>query len=183
MKTVNNCVEKCINLRGHREEEPYSRRICIMDVRIFLITKREHPPTNQSKRSEGYEETRGAKCEDTRRVNIDFVIQGLPHSTVQKEDYDRREMVKKLIHQFDTHPNCDSLMEDLNKTEEFNQFIEKSKALISSMGNTERIELCGISCKIQCPDCALYWDVGIVFFCTCGKCPAAVGEKSIVEQR
>ena len=36
--------QSTLNLRGYREQ-PYSRRICIMDVRIFLIPKREHPPT------------------------------------------------------------------------------------------------------------------------------------------
>ena len=61
---------------------------------------------------------------------------------------------KKLIHLFDAHPNRDSLMEDLNKTEEFNQFSTKSKELISSMGNTEYFELCEIASKIQCPDCS-----------------------------
>ena len=75
---------------------------------------------HQSKRSEEYGATRCTKFEETRSGNIDFRIQGLPHSTVQKEDYDRREMVKKLIHQFDTHPNRDSLMEGLNKIQEFN---------------------------------------------------------------
>ena len=45
---------------------------------------------HQRKRSEGYEETRSAKFEETRSGNIDFTIQRLPHSTVQKEDYDRR---------------------------------------------------------------------------------------------
>ena len=40
--------------QGHREK-PYSRRICIMDVRIFPISKREHPPTikaNEAKSTE-----------------------------------------------------------------------------------------------------------------------------------
>ena len=45
---------------------------------------------HQSKRNEGYEETRCAKFEETRSGSIDFRIQRLPHSTVQKEDYDRR---------------------------------------------------------------------------------------------
>ena len=116
-------------------EEPYTRRICIMDVRIYLIPN---------------DETRCAKFEETRSGNIDFRIQGLPHSTVLKEEYDRREMVRKLIHQFDTHPNRGSLMEDFNKTEEFNQFSEKSMELIGSMSNTEYFELCEISSKIQC---------------------------------
>ena len=80
---------------------------------------------------------------------------------------DRREMVKKVIHQYHTHPDRDSLMEDLNKTEEFNQFSEESKELISSMGNTEYFELCEISSKIQYS--ALYREPGIIH-CTCGKC-------------
>ena len=37
-------------------------------------------------------------------------IQGLPHS-IQQDDI-RRETVKKLIHQFETHPNHKSLMAD-----------------------------------------------------------------------
>ena len=79
------------------------------------------------------------------------------------------KMVRKLIHQFDTHPNRDSLMEDLNNRRKFNQFSEKSKELITSMGNTPYFELWEISSEIQCPDCSLYWEAGIVY-CTCGKC-------------
>ena len=45
---------------------------------------------HQSKRSEGFDETRSAKFEETRCGDIDFRIRRLPHSTVQKEDYDRR---------------------------------------------------------------------------------------------
>ena len=53
-------------------------------------------------------------------------------------------------------------MKDLNKTEEFNPFSEKSKELITSMGNTEDFELCDISSEIQCSDCSSCWDAGIV---------------------
>ena len=42
-------------------------------------------------------------------------------------------------------PNRDSLIEDLNKTEDFNPFSEKSKELIISIGNTEYFKLCEIS--------------------------------------
>ena len=38
-------------LQGYRE--PYSRRICIMDVRILLIPKRANPPTMKSNRASG----------------------------------------------------------------------------------------------------------------------------------
>ena len=78
-------------------------------------------------------------------------------------------MVKRRIQQFENHPNKDSLGQNLNKNEEFNPFSEKSKELITSIGNTVYFELCEISSKIQCPGCALYWEMGIVY-CTCGKC-------------
>ena len=71
---------------------------------------------HQSKESEEYGETRTEEFEETRSGNIGFRVQGLPHSTVQKED-DRRETVKKLTHQFETHPNRESLMADLNKNQ------------------------------------------------------------------
>ena len=46
-------------------------------------------------------------------------------------------IVKGLTEQFENHPNRDSLIEDMDKTEEFNPFSEKSKELITSVGNTE----------------------------------------------
>ena len=80
-----------------------------------------------------------------------------------------KETVTRLNQQLETHPNRDSLIEGLNKTEEFNLFSEKSKELITSVCNTAYFELYEISSEIQCPDCSLYWEVGIVY-CTCGKC-------------
>ena len=104
----------------------------------FARTSADH----QSERSAKYEETRRSRYEETRRGNVDYRIQGIPHSTDQKEVSNRKEIVKRLIQQFENHPNRDSLIEDLNKTEEFNPFSEKSKELITSMGNTEYFELC-----------------------------------------
>ena len=106
------------------------------------------------------EESQRGKYRETCRGNTDYRIPGILHSTVQKEDSNRKETVKRLIQQFENHPNGDSSMEDKNKTEEFNPFSEKSKELINSMGNTS---------KIQCPACASYWKAGITL-CTCGKC-------------
>ena len=37
------------------------------------------------------------------------------------------------------------------------------------MGNTEIFELCETSSKKRCPDCALYWETGIVYW-SCGRC-------------
>ena len=143
------------------------------------------PADHQSEQSAKYEETRRSHLEDTRRKNLEenhrakyketcrgnvhYRIQGFPHSTVQKEDFNRKEIEKRLIKQLENHPNRDSFVKDLNKTEELNPFSEKSKEFITSMGNTEYFELCEISSKIQCRDCSLYWEAGIEN-CTCGTC-------------
>ena len=37
------------------------------------------------------------------------------------------------------------------------------------MGSTEIFELCETSSKKQCPDFALFWEIGIVY-CSCGRC-------------
>ena len=137
-----------------------------MDVRILLIPKRENP--NRTKRppltSRGHtsqthlEESQRGKHRETCRGNVDYRIPGIPHSTVQKEDPNCKEIVKRLIQQLENHPNRDSSTGDLNKTEEFNPFSEKSKELITSMGNTEYFELCETSSKTHCLGCALYWE-------------------------
>ena len=50
--------------------------------------------------SSEYGETRsGREYGETRCGDINFRIQGLPHSTVQQQDDTRKEAVKKLIHQ------------------------------------------------------------------------------------
>ena len=97
------------------------------------------------------EESQRGKYRETCRGNVVYRIPGIPHSTVQKEDSNGKDIVKRLIQQFENHPNQDSLIEDWNKTEEFNPLSEKSKELITSMGNTEYFELCETSAKIQMP--------------------------------
>ena len=70
--------------------------------------------------------------------HVDCSIQGIPPSMVQKKDIDRQRNCKKTGSTVrESHPNRESYVKDLNKTEEFNPFSEKSKKLITSMGNTE----------------------------------------------
>ena len=59
-------------------------------------TRRKHPAESQR-----------WKCRKTCRGNVDYRIPGTPHSTVQKEDSNRKETVKRLIQQFENHPNRD----------------------------------------------------------------------------
>ena len=70
------------------------------------------------------------------------------------------------------------LLQDLEKSEEINHFSEESKDLISEIGKNEFFEFYETSSTRQRLDCALYWEIVIVY-CTCGKCmqPAALNRQ------
>ena len=93
----------------------------------------------------------------------------MPHSTVEQVETNRKEKVRRSIEQFERHPNRNMLLEDIKKSEEINHFGRESKDLITEMGNNEIFEFYETSSKRQCSDCALYWEIGIVY-CTCGQC-------------
>ena len=61
------------------------------------------------------------------------------------------------------------LLIDFEKSEEINHVSQESKDLIPEMGNTEIFEFYETSSKRQCPECALYWEIGIENS-SCGKC-------------
>ena len=71
------------------------------------------------------------------------------------------------------------LLKDFEKSVEINHFSQDPKDFITEMGNNEIFEFCETSSKRRCPDCALYWEIGIEY-CTCGKCmqPSAMNRKS-----
>ena len=113
---------------------------------------------------------------------IDFRIQGLPHSTVQQQDDTRKEVVNKLLHQFETHPNREALKAELEKDQAFNPFIEESKDMIRSIGNTDYFEVREITSNVQCHNCSTHWTAGIVY-CICGTCLRRSDKKSQIKQR
>ena len=118
-------------------------------------TSCDHPSASQSSR-------------ETWCNNVDYRIPGKHHSAVEQQDTNRRDTVKKLIQQFESDPNKESFVQDLNKSEEIDEFSEKSQKLIADMNNTDIFELCETSSKKQCPECAFCWEIGIVY-CTCGR--------------
>ena len=100
---------------------------------------------------------------------VDFRIPGIPHSEVEQVESNRKEKFRQLIEQFESHPNRNMFFMDFKKSEEINHFSRESKDLITEMGNNEIFEFCETSSRRQCSDCALYWEIGVVY-CTCGKC-------------
>ena len=56
---------------------------------------------------------------------------------------------------------------NLQQTNAYNPFSDKSKKMIQDMGNVELFELCETIPKVHCSECLLCWNQGIVY-CTCG---------------
>ena len=97
-------------------------------------------------------------------IDIDFRVSGLPHADVkQAENFRVRELVKKI----ESHPHRQDLQADLQQSNAYKTFGKKSKKMIREMGNVELLELYETIPKVQCPECLLYWNQGIVY-CTCG---------------
>ena len=97
-------------------------------------------------------------------IDIDFRVSGLPHAVVkQAENFRVRELVKKI----ESHPHREALQAVLQQNHVYNIFSDDSKAMIREMDNVELFELCETIPKVQCSECLLYWNQGIVY-CTCG---------------
>ena len=67
-------------------------------------TSCDHPSASQSSR-------------ETWCNNVDYRIPAIHHSAVEQLDTNRRDTVKKLIQQFESHPNKESFLQDMNMIE------------------------------------------------------------------
>ena len=98
-------------------------------------------------------------------IDIDFRVSGLLHAVVkQAENFRVRELVKKT----ESHPHRDALEADLQHNNAYNPFSDNSKAMIREMGNVELFELCETIPKVQCSQCLLNWNRGVIYG-TCGQ--------------
>ena len=99
-----------------------------------------------------------------KEIDIDFRVSGLPHAVVkQAENFRVRELVKKI----ESHPHREALQADLQQNNVYNLLSDNSKAMILEMGNVELFESCETIPKVQCSQCLLYWNQGVIY-CTCG---------------
>ena len=98
--------------------------------------------------------------------NIDFRVPGLSHSVVKEAEHLR---VQELVRRIENHPHREALQADVQQNNVHNPFSKNSKAMIRELGNVELFELCETSPKVQCSQCVLHWNPGIVY-CTYGQC-------------
>ena len=98
--------------------------------------------------------------------NIDFRVPRLSHSVVKAAEHLR---VQELVQRIENHSHRAALQADLQQNNVYNSFSKNSKEMIRELGNVELFELCETTPKVQCSQCILYWNQGIVY-CTCGQC-------------
>ena len=110
-----------------------------------------------------YEQPPGlfTQCEE---IDIDFRVSGLPHAVVkQVENFSVREFVKKI----ESHPHREAFQADLQQNNVYNPFSNNSKAIFVKWAMWSFFELCETIPKVQCSQCLLYWNQGVMY-CICG---------------
>ena len=107
---------------------------------------------NQDARSLWDPPSESKSCRETWNNAVDYRIPGILLSTVELQDTNRQNKVKKWIDQ----------------TQKINKFSKESQELIADMNNTEIFELCENSSSKQCADCNTHREIGIVY-CGCGR--------------
>ena len=106
----------------------------------------------------------GQQATQLEEIDIDFRVPGLSHAVVKEaENFRVQELVKKI----ESHPHREALQPDLQQNNAYNPFSDDSKAMIREMGNVELFELCETIPKVQCSQCLLHWNQGVIY-CTCG---------------
>ena len=96
--------------------------------------------------------------------NIDFNISGIPDATVKRSQCNS---VHDLIQKIESHPQKESIQNDLEQHRPFNPFSAESKVAIMAAGNTELCEIINVEPKLQCKACLTHCSAGIIY-CACG---------------
>ena len=137
------CIEKavCMKTREDFNNKVYqSPRLPRVKLKPNLQSGQQDQPHQEARASSDHQSVSGS-CGETHNSSIDYRIPGIPHSTVQQQETNRKETVKQLIQQFENHPHKESFLQDLKQTSEINVFSEGSKKSITDMGKTEIFEL------------------------------------------
>ena len=79
------------------------------------------------------------------------------------------EHLRELVQRIENHPHRPALHADLQQNNVYNPFSEKFEGDGPRIGNVELFELCETTRKVQCSQCLLCSNQGIVY-CTCGQC-------------
>ena len=145
------------------DEVYQSPRLSRVILKPNSLSVQQDQPNQEARKSSDHQSVSGSYGKPA-EATLNCGIPGIPHSTVQQQDTNRRETIKMLIQQFENHSNKELFfLQDLNKTEEIYTFNEKLKKLITDMGNTEIFDLCETFPRNNAPN-VLY--IGKLALCT-----------------
>ena len=96
----------------------------------------------------------GQQSTQLEEIDLDFRVPGLSHAVVKEAE--------------NLRPHRQALQADLQQNNVYIPFSNNSKAMISEMGNVELFELCETIPKVQCSQCLLHWNQGVIY-CTFGQ--------------
>ena len=109
--------------------------------RLTLVPNSKHAQKDvlitDSRKSDDREDEIHEHKETSCSNRSDFRIPGIQHSVVEHVETNRTATVRRLIEQFEHHPNGNMLLKVFEKSEEINHFSQESKDSITEMGNTE----------------------------------------------
>ena len=105
----------------------------------------------------------GQSLTQLEEVDIDFRVPGLSHAVVKvTENFRVQELLKKI----ESNAYREALQADLQQNNVCNPISTNSKEMIRELGNVELFVLCETMPKVQCSQCLLYWNQGVIY-CNC----------------
>ena len=107
----------------------------------------------------------GQQFTQVEEIDIDFRVPGLSHAVVKEVENVR---VQELVKKIESHLHGEALQADLQQNNVYNPSSNNSKAMIHELGNAELFELCETIAKVQCSQCLLCWNQGMIYY-TCGQ--------------
>ena len=133
---------------------------CLLNLRIKTKTHTKTLTQVKQERSDLWKvNNQPVRCKE---IDIDFRfrVSGLPHAVVkQAENFRVRELVKKI----ESHAHREALQADLQQNNVYNLLSDDAKAMIREMSNVKLFELCETIPKVQCSECLLYWNQGVIY--------------------
>ena len=138
-----------------------SHRATVADQRSRMQASVQIGPWARTKRIK-QERGRPVKVEEH---DIDFRVAVLSQAVAKEAEHLR---VQELVKKIESHPHREALQADMQQNNVYNPLSNNSKKMIREFGDVELFELCETIPKVQCAQCLLCWNQGIIY-CTRGQ--------------
>ena len=107
----------------------------------------------------------GQQSTQLEEIDIDFKSTRIVTCSCERN---RKIRVQELVKKIESHLHRVAFEADLQQNNFYNPFSNNSKEMIRELGNVELFELCETIPKVQCSQCRLCWNQGMIC-CICGQ--------------